>query len=105
VLDTLLDATDTVAIVAFADHALGTGGIVPLSADAVAAAATADVPFSIGVETDTPAIAGGAAFTFFDEGAAVLEAQTALVRTAYESTPGYRGVTVEHVLAWAALVP
>lgn len=105
VLDELLAATDTVAIVAFADHALGTGGIVPLSTDAVASAVSAGVPFSIGVETDTPAIAGGAAFTFHDEGAAVLEAQTALVRAAFETTAGYRGVTVEHVLAWAALAP
>ena len=103
VFDALLAASDTVAIVAFADHALGTGGIVPLSTGAVASAVAAGIPFTIGVETDTPAIAGGAEFTFFDEGATVLEAETALVRSAFGSHAEYRGVTVQHVLAWDAL--
>lgn len=103
VLDALLAATDTVAIVAFSDHALGTGGIVPLASDAVTAASAASVPFTIGVETDTPAIAGGAQYTFYDEGSSVLETETAKVRTAFATTPGYAGVTVEHVLAWGVL--
>ncbi|MGV8884194.1 MAG: hypothetical protein ACOH1T_01215 [Microbacteriaceae bacterium] len=105
VFDALLAAADTVAIVTFADHANGAGGIIPLSADAVASAATAGVPFTIGVETDTPAVAGGAEFTFYDDGAAALETETATVRAHYAATTGYRGVTVEHVLAWAALAP
>jgi hypothetical protein len=102
--DAIVDHADSVAIVAFADHAAGTGGIVPLATDAVRAASTAGTPFTIGVETDTPAIAGGAQFTFYDEGPAVLETEVAAVRAAFGSVPGYRGVTVEHLLAWSALL-
>jgi hypothetical protein len=102
--DAIVDHADSVAIVAFADHAGGTGGIVPLATDAVRAASTAGTPFTIGVETDTPAIAGGAQFTFYDEGPAVLETEVAAVRAAFGSVPGYRGITVEHLLAWSALL-
>ena len=103
VFDTLLGHVDSAAIVAFSDHALGTGGIVPLSAAAVASCIAASVPFTIGVETDTPAVAGGAEFTFYDEGSAVLETEVAKVRDAYGTSAGYRGVTVEHLLSWSTL--
>jgi hypothetical protein len=103
VFDALVAQLDTVAIVAFSDHADGNDGIVALSADAVASAVSAGAPFTIGVETDTPTVAGGAQYTFYDEGAAALETQTALVRSNYATTVGYRGITVEHLLAWGAL--
>jgi hypothetical protein len=102
--DELIAHADTVAIVAFADHATGPGGIVPLATDAVRAASLAGIPFTIGVETDTPAVAGGADYTFFDEGPAVMQAEVAKVRSAFRTTEGYRGVTVEHLLSWSALI-
>ncbi|MBN9629500.1 MAG: hypothetical protein J0I18_02655, partial [Actinobacteria bacterium] len=65
---------------------------------------TARVPFSIGVETDDPQVAGGPGATFGDDTAAALEAQTALVRSAFGGFAGYKGVTVEHLLSWQALI-
>lgn len=101
---TLLPHVKSVAIVAFSDHAAGDDGIVALAGPAAKAAAAARIPFSIGVETETPEIAGGPAATFGDDSSAVLEAQTALVRASFGGLRGYRGVTVEHLLSWQTLL-
>ncbi|MGN6428186.1 MAG: hypothetical protein ACTHMF_15310 [Leifsonia sp.] len=101
---TLLPHLDSVAIVAFSDHADGDDGIVALARPAAAAASAAGLPFSVGVETDSPQVAGGAGATFGDDTAAVLEAQTAIVRSELSGLTGYRGVTVEHLLSWQALL-
>jgi hypothetical protein len=69
-----------------------------------AAVSTAGKTFTIGVETDTPAVAGGSQYTFFGLGDAALEAQCARVEAAFESVSGYRGVSVEHLLSWEALI-
>ncbi|WP_235493318.1 hypothetical protein [Leifsonia sp. Leaf336] len=100
----LLPHLRSVAIVAFSDHAPGDDGIIALARPAATAAASTRIPFSIGVETDDPEVAGGPAATFGDDTAAVLEAQTALVRSAFGGTRGYTGVTVEHLLSWQALI-
>lgn len=105
VFDALVAELDSVAIIAFSDTADGSAGILELAGPAVRAAAASGTPFTIGVETDTPEVAGGAQYTFFDEGSAVLEAETAKVRAALKGTPGYQGVTVEHLLAWNTLRP
>lgn len=102
--DGLLTHLDSVAIVAFVDHAGGDDGILALATPAATAASDAGLPFSIGVETDAPAVAGGPAATFGDDTAGALEAQTALVRSALSGLPGYRGVTVEHLLSWQTLL-
>jgi hypothetical protein len=104
VFGALIGAVDSVAIVAFADHAAGPDGIVALATPAVALASAAGLGFTVGVETDIPAIAGGPQYTFFDEGAAAIEAECAAVRDAFGPVCGYAGVTVEHLLAWAALI-
>ncbi|WP_431277333.1 hypothetical protein [Leifsonia poae] len=102
--DAILSHLDSVAIVAFSDHAAGSDGIVALAQPAVTAASASGTPFTIGVETDTPAVAGGAQYTFGDDGADVLEMETALVRSSFSSTTGYHGVTVEHLIAWRKLL-
>lgn len=102
--DALLPHLTSVAIVAFSDHAGGTDGIVALAKPAATAAAAKRIPFTIGVETDTPEVAGGPAATFGDDSAALLESEAAKVRTQLSSLRGYRGVTVEHLLAWQALL-
>jgi hypothetical protein len=104
VFDALLPALDTVAIVAFADHAAGPDGIVALAQSAADAASAAGRPFTIGVETDSPAVAGGPQFTFADDGESALVTETDAVAVAFASTPGYRGVTVEHLRSWIALL-
>ena len=104
VFDALLPSVDSVAIVAFADHATGPDGIVALAQPAVAAVSAAGKPFTIGVETDTQEVAGGPQFTFADDGEAALEAQTDAVRDVFASTTGYSGVTVEHLRSWIALI-
>jgi hypothetical protein len=103
-LDEVLDRVDRVAVVAFADHAHGPDGIITLAAPAVVAASAAGRPFTIGVETDTPEVAGGPQFTFYDEGPDVMEQETAEVEHAFGALPGYEGVTVEHHRAWRALL-
>ncbi len=105
VFDALVASLDVVAIIAYSDHADGTGGIVELATPAVRAAEASGIPFSIGVETDRPEVAGGAQHTFFDEGKAVLEAESVRVTSAFGATRGYEGVTVEHLLAWKSLRP
>lgn len=104
VFDALLAQADSVAIVAFADHAAGSDGIVALSRPAANAASAAGKPFTIGVETDTPEVAGGAQFTFADDGEAALVAETDAVRDAFTATAGYHGVTVEHLRSWLTLI-
>lgn len=102
--DVLLGHLDSVAVVAFSDHASGADGIVALAQPAASAAAAHSVPFTIGVETDTPAVAGGSQYTFGDDTASALETQTAEVRSSLGSLPGYGGVTVEHLLSWQRLL-
>lgn len=103
VFDALAGALDSVAILAYSDHAEGPGGILELATPAVLAAAASGIRFTIGVETDTPEVAGGKQHTFFDEGSLVLEAEAATVRAAFTEIPGYDGITVEHLLAWKRL--
>jgi hypothetical protein len=102
--DALLPHLKSVAIVAFSDHADGTDGIVALAQPAAGAAAAKRIPFTIGVETDTPEVAGGAAATFGDDSAALLESETTKVRSQLSGLRGYGGVTVEHLLAWQDLL-
>jgi len=102
--DALLPHLKSVAIVAFSDHAAGTDGIVALAKPAATAAAAKRIPFTIGVETDTPEVAGGPGATFGDDSAALLESETAKVRTSLSSLRGYGGITVEHLLAWQTLL-
>jgi len=103
VLDLTLPQLDGIAVVAFADHANGSDGIIALAQPAATAASGAGKPFTIGVETDTPEVAGGAQYTFFDEGSAVLEAEAGLVHDAFVDLPGYSGVAVEHLRSWRVL--
>jgi hypothetical protein len=102
--DALLPHLRSVAIVAFSDHAAGADGIVALARPAAAAAAAKRVPFTIGVETDTPEVAGGPGATFGDDTAALVESETAAVRTSLSGLRGYGGVTVEHLLSWQDLL-
>lgn len=104
VFDALLAAVDSVAIGAFADHAAGPDGIVALAQPAAEAASAAGKPFTIGVETDALEVAGGAQFTFADDGEAALITETDAVRDAFASTNGCGGVTVEHLRSWIALI-
>jgi hypothetical protein len=104
VFDALLPEVDSVAIVAFADHAAGPDGIVSLARPAADAAAAAGKPFTIGVETDSPAVAGGPQFTFADDGEVALVRETDAVRDAFATTAGYGGITVEHLRSWVALI-
>ncbi|UAJ77915.1 hypothetical protein IT072_11460 [Leifsonia sp. ZF2019] len=100
----LLPHLDSVAIVAFVDHARGDDGIIALAGPAAREASVARTPYSIGVETDSPEVAGGPGATFGDDSAALLESETALVRSAFSSVSGYAGVTVEHLLSWQDLI-
>jgi hypothetical protein len=102
--DALLPNLASVAIVAFSDHASGSDGIVALAKPAATAAAAARIPFTVGVETDTPDVAGGPGATFGDDSAALLESETASVRAQLSKLRGYGGVTVEHLLAWQDLI-
>ena len=93
------------AVVAFADHARGPSGIVSLAGPAVVAASAAGLPFTVGVETDTAEVAGGAQYTFAaarPDGAR--GRGRAGPRRLRASSPGYEGVTVEHHRAWRRLL-
>ncbi len=104
VADAAMARADRVEVVAFVDHAHGPDGILALSADAVAAAVDAGLPFTVGVETDTPQVAGGAQWTFGDDGVEALDRETALVADALAGTPGYEGVAVQHYRTWRTLL-
>lgn len=99
-----MSRADRVEIVAFVDHAEGPDGILALSADAVATAVAAGLPFTVGVETDTPEVAGGAEWTFGDDGVEALDRETDLVAAALAGTPGFEGVAVQHYRTWRGLL-
>ena len=61
---------------------------------AAAAAAAKRIPFTIGVETDTPEVAGGAAATFGDDSAALLESETTKVRSQLSGLRGYGNLVI-----------
>ena len=103
--EALLPQLDSVAIIAFSDHAAGPGGIIELATPACEAASRAGRPFTIGLETDTPEVAGGAQYTFHDEGSIALEHEAHATRRAVQHLPGYRGIAVEHLRSWRALRP
>lgn len=102
--DAVLERADSLAIVTFVDHADAFDGIIALSAPARAAAGAAGIPYTVGLETDTPEIAGGAAFTFYDDGADALVREAALVQEALAGDPLFEGVAVEHYRAWRSLL-
>ena len=105
VLSALLPFIDSVSIVAYSDHAGSSDGIIAQAWPAVVETTAARVPFTIGVQTSSDAISGGAQYTFADKGSAILETETAKVRAAYSTTLGYSGVTVEEYLSWSTLKP
>ncbi|MET0932895.1 MAG: hypothetical protein ABWX56_04220 [Mycetocola sp.] len=105
VFGALVAELDSVAILAYSDRADGPGGILDLARPGVHAAVASGTRFTIGVETDTPEVAGGKQHTFFEEGSAVLDVEAARVRAALTAVPGYDGITVEHLLAWKNLRP
>jgi hypothetical protein len=105
VLTAILPFVDTVSIVAFADHAGGNDGIIEQAWPAVIEANAALTPFTIGVQTSSDEVSGGAQYTFADRGSAVLETESNKVRAAYSTSLGYSGVTVEEYLSWLALRP
>ncbi|MEL4318397.1 hypothetical protein WJX64_05225 [Leifsonia sp. YIM 134122] len=102
-MDAVLDRVDRVEIVAFSDHAGGAEGIITLATSAVAAAAKANVPFGIGVETDSPSVAGGEQYTFSDDGPTVFETEINSVERAFVEVPGYQGITVQRYQTWREL--
>lgn len=102
--DDVLERVDRVGIVTFIDHAEGETGILAKSVPAVAAAEAAAIPYTIGLETDTPGVAGGAEFTFYDDGAQALEREAAEVAAALAGQSWYRGIAVQHYEAWRDLI-
>ena len=104
-LETLLHYVDRVSIVSYSDHGGRMDGIIAQAWMAVTQTVAAHVPFTIGVQTSSDAIAGGSQYTFADRGSAALEGECLTVRSAYESAPGYAGITVEEYLSWATLKP
>ncbi len=102
--DAVLARVDRIGIVTFIDHAEGDTGILAKSAPAVAAAEAAATPYTIGLETDTPGVAGGAEFTFYDDGAAALEAEAQEVAVALQGHTWFRGIAVQHYEAWRDLI-
>lgn len=102
-LTAVLPYVDSVSIVAFSDHAGGTDGIIAQAWPAVIEANAALTPYTIGVQTSSDEVSGGAHYTFADKGSAALEAETAKVRAAYTGSVGYSGVTVEEYLSWTGL--
>lgn len=105
VLSALLPHVDGIAVVAYADHAGGTDGIIAQAWTAVTQTTKAGVPFTIGVQTSSAEISGGAQYTFAGLGSKALEAECAKVRAAYETVLGYSGVTIEEYLSWSELQP
>jgi hypothetical protein len=103
VLTAILPFVDSVSIVAFADHAGGNDGIIEQAWPAVIESNAALTPFTIGVQTSSDYVAGGARYTFADSGSAALEAESNKVRTAYSASVGYTGITVEEYLSWLTL--
>ncbi|SDC94197.1 hypothetical protein SAMN05216410_2603 [Sanguibacter gelidistatuariae] len=102
--DAVLERADALSIVTFVDHAADFDGIIALSAPARTAAGAAGIPYMVGLETDTPAVAGGAAFTFYDDGGDALVREAELVGEALAGDPLYGGVDVEHYRAWRSLL-
>ena len=103
-LDAVLARVDRVSILALADRALGPDGILALTARAVRATVGAGREFTIGVETCAPERAGGAQFTFFDEGPVALLRESALVRARLADVRGYQGVAVADHRSWRRLL-
>lgn len=104
-LEALLPYVDSVSIVSYSDHADGMDGIIAQAWTAVTQTVAAHLPFSIGVQTSSNEIAGGAQYTFADRGSTALDEECLKVRSAYQSAPGYAGVTIEEYLSWATLKP
>lgn len=102
--DTLVKEVDSVAIVTFSNGAEGDDGTIALATPAVESTIKAGKPFTIGLETETPEIAGGPDFTFFEEGAEALEAESGKIQEAFKDKKGYEGVTIQHLIAWKSLI-
>ena len=103
-LDPVVVRTARVALAAPGAHAEGPDGVLDLAAPAVEALAAAGRPFTIGVQTDAPDIAGGPHRTFWDEGPVALIRECGIVASALADVPGFEGVAVKAHRAWRRLL-
>jgi len=103
-LESVLPSTGRVALAAPAAHAEGPDGVLALAAPGIEALVTAGVPFTVGVQVDTPDVAGGAGHTFFDEGPVALIRECGTVAAALAGTPGFGGVAVKAHRSWRRLL-
>ena len=97
-------AADRVALAAPGRCAEGPDGVLERASPAVAVLVAAGRPFSVGVQADTPEVAGGADVTFWDEGPVALIRECAVVAGALAAVPGFEGVTVKSHRAWRRLL-
>ncbi|WP_298455014.1 hypothetical protein [uncultured Cellulomonas sp.] len=103
-LDPLLGSVGAVALAAPAAHAEGPDGVLERAAPAVDALVAAGRPFTVGVQADTPELAGGSEHTFFDEGPVALIRECGTVAAALAGVPGFGGVAVKAHRAWRRLL-
>jgi hypothetical protein len=103
-LEPLLDAVDRVALGAPAPRAEGPGGVLERARPAVALLVAAGRPFLLGVQADTPDVAGGPELTFFDEGPVALVRECGSVVGALAGVPGFEGVAVKSHRSWRRLL-
>jgi hypothetical protein len=103
-LGSLVTLVDRVALAVPAAQAEGPGGVLELAEPGVQALAGAGRPFTIGVQTDPPELAGGADRTFFDEGPVGFIRGCGAIGAALADVPGFDGVAVKAHRAWRRLL-
>ncbi|WNB85817.1 hypothetical protein [Cellulomonas sp. ATA003] len=103
-LEPVLTGASRVALAAPGASAHGPGGVLELAAPAVELLVAAGRPFTIGVQTDVPELAGGTEHTFFDEGPVALIRECGAVAAALADVPGFDGVAVKAHRAWRRLL-
>jgi hypothetical protein len=100
----VLHRVDGVAVLAYRNRATGVDGTIALSAHAVAAGTALGKPVRVGQETrDLGTDPTAAKQTFHGFTSAALEAELALVTTAYAGSAGFAGLAIHDSVGWAAI--
>lgn len=94
---------DSVDIIAFSSTSTGPNSVVYRAIDAADQAEALGIPFRVGVETANPTEAGGPENTFYGQSKAEVREHIGAIDAAFSGSSWYRGVAVEHYVAWHAM--
>ena len=101
-VERVLKRTDGIVVMAYRDRAEGVDGIIDLASTEADLAGAMGRDFVVGVETGPVSLDK---VTFAEEGEAAMEAELAVVESAFGTLRGYGGIAIHHHGSYSTMAP